>query len=93
MSGTTSICHILKAAEFMSEDKDLWLCPRFDKLHMFNIMALQDRLSKLEMELIDGYSKEEPMLTEPWPQADVTLVTNIRETVKAYGSATALPRP
>jgi hypothetical protein len=87
MSGATSVYHILQTADFMSFDHDLWLCPRFEKLHVFNIMALQDRLSKLEKKLIASYSNEEPAGTESWPNDDVQLVKDIRETIKAYGSA------
>ena len=93
MSETTSIYHILRASDFLSEDTDLWLCSRFDNLHMFNILALQDRLSKLETKLIQGYSKEEPASTECLAPADVELLTDICETVKAYGSDITLACP
>jgi hypothetical protein len=89
MSAATSVHEILGAAEFMSKDSDLWLCPRFERLHIFNIMALQDRLSELDMELMEGFSKDEPRLTEARPGADI--VKDICKSIKAYGSTPIFP--
>jgi hypothetical protein len=85
MSETASIYHILRTSDFLSEDTDLWLCSRFDNLHMFNILALQDRLSSLETKLIQGHSKEEPASNQCVNPADVGLLADICDTVKAYG--------
>jgi hypothetical protein len=38
-------------AGYMKKDPDLWVFRRFGKLHLFNLLYLQQRLTKLENEL------------------------------------------
>jgi hypothetical protein len=38
-------------AQYLNQDPDLWVFRRFGKLHLFNILCLQQRLAELENKL------------------------------------------
>jgi hypothetical protein len=38
-------------AQYLNQDPDLWVFRRFGKLHLFNILCLQQRLAELESTL------------------------------------------
>ncbi|KAI9742786.1 MAG: hypothetical protein M1818_003515 [Claussenomyces sp. TS43310] len=47
-------------AEFLNVDSDRWVFRRFGKLHLFNILGMQQRLARLQHELDMQISGEEP---------------------------------
>ena len=40
-----------RLARYMSDDTDLWIFQRFDRLHLFSILYLQQKLANLEERL------------------------------------------
>ena len=71
-----------RLAEFMSQDSDLWIFQRFDRLNLFNILYLQQHLADLERQLdqavpdaVEGFKKHEFELLMP----------KIESSLKKYG--------
>lgn len=90
--GEDSLFELSKIATWMNQDRDLWLCRRFEKLHIFNILSLQHRLAKLEQRL-DRFVKAElrgggelSTVGECSPEMRESLAREIQVTLKAYGS-------
>jgi hypothetical protein len=79
--------NIWRATEYLSQDEELWIYPRFEKLHVFNIMALKNQLSEQEKKLDCEYFEEPPIETAKWLSEGTALVCSIRETIKAYGDS------
>ncbi|KAH8670116.1 hypothetical protein BGZ60DRAFT_527604 [Tricladium varicosporioides] len=67
-------------ARYLNQDSDLWVFRRFGKLHLFNILCLQERLAELENILETKISKEETTGFEE-------LLLNIKISLKEYGTA------
>jgi hypothetical protein len=44
----TSLQNYSFVAQYLNQDPDLWVFRRFGKLHLFNILNLQQRLAELE---------------------------------------------
>jgi hypothetical protein len=62
----------------MSRESDLWVFRRFGTLHLFNILIIQQRLAKLELNLRLQISRG--------TDAEYgELLPNIQHTLKAYG--------
>lgn len=68
-------------AQYLNQDPDLWVFRRFGKLHLFNILQLQQRLTELEHSLETKISEEK---TEGLDE----LLPDIKIALKEYGSAT-----
>ncbi|OCK85226.1 hypothetical protein K432DRAFT_421928 [Lepidopterella palustris CBS 459.81] len=81
-------------ANWMTQDRDLWLFRRYEKLHIFNILSLQQRLATLEQQLernVDAEWRgegEQRAAVGCLPKSqDNALVTEIQTAVKAYDEA------
>jgi hypothetical protein len=72
--------HLSFVAQYLNQDPDLWVFRRFGKLHLFNILQLQQRLAQLENTLE----------TKIW-NGDTTgfdeLLPDIKIALKEYGRA------
>lgn len=91
--GEDSLFELSKIATWMNQDRDLWLCRRFEKLHIFNILSLQHHLAKLEQRL-DRFIKAElrgggelSTVGECSPEKRESLAREIQATLKAYDEA------
>ena len=51
---------LMGVTEFLNIDSDLWIFRRFGKLHLFNILCMQQNLALLEDQLDRQISFEEP---------------------------------
>jgi hypothetical protein len=89
MSNYATFSQHAKNAEYIVQDPDLWVCRRYDRLHIFNLLNLQQKLSKLEDKL-DELLKQELMqksrcLPEQMLQDQASLVEELQEAVRKYG--------
>jgi hypothetical protein len=67
-------------AQYMNQDPDLWVFRRFGKLHLFNILCLQQRLAELENTLETKiYNNETTGFDE--------LLPDIKDALREYGTA------
>ena len=67
-------------AQYLNHDPDLWVFRRFGKLHLFNILCLQQRLAELENALE----------TKIWNNETAgfkELLPDIKNALKEYGAA------
>jgi hypothetical protein len=67
-------------AQYMNQDPDLWVFRRFGKLHLFNILCLQQRLAELENTLE----------TKIWNNETTgfdELLPDIKDALREYGTA------
>ncbi|KAF2795878.1 hypothetical protein K505DRAFT_373597 [Melanomma pulvis-pyrius CBS 109.77] len=78
-------------AGYMTADGDLWVTRRYERLHLINILAIQQRMSDLERDIDDAVKYERSLgrgetcsLPETSPE---TLLARLQETVKAYDDA------
>ncbi|OCL12059.1 hypothetical protein AOQ84DRAFT_386385 [Glonium stellatum] len=91
--GEDSLLELFKVATWMNQDHDLWLCRRFESLHVFNILSIQQRLAKLERQLgkfIELESRGGDELSqgdEYSPAKRESLVKEIQANLKAYDEA------
>jgi hypothetical protein len=70
-------------AQYLNHDPDLWVFRRFGKLHLFNILCLQQRLAKLENTLETKiWNDEKTGFDELLPEIKVAL--------KEYGTTAIL---
>jgi hypothetical protein len=69
-------------AQYLNQDPDLWVFRRFGKLHLFNILCLQQRLAELENNLEEKIWKDEKIGFE-------SLLYDIKIAVKEYGTASS----
>jgi hypothetical protein len=86
---------LFEIANLYSQDADLWVFRRFDRLHLFNILHLQRRLTQLEADLLrlgngDWVAAHDE---EKDQRAMHRLVTDIRDTLRLYGEPPPSPRP
>jgi hypothetical protein len=65
-------------AQYLNQDPDLWVFRRFGKLHVFNILCLQQRLAELENTLETKIWNDE---TAGFDE----LLSDIKVTLKEYG--------
>jgi len=65
-------------AQYLNQDPDLWVFRRFGKLHLFNILCLQQRLAELENTLETKIWNDETEFDE--------LLLDIKITLKEYGT-------
>lgn len=77
-------------ARFMRQDADLWVFRRFELLHIVNVLALEERLSRLEQDFFDisNYETAQANGDEDFykPQKTRARVLNqIQAAIKAYG--------
>jgi len=70
-------------AQYLNQDPDLWVFRRFGKLHLFNILCLQQRLAELENALETKIWNNE---TDGFDE----LLSNIKVGLKEYGTAAYL---
>ena len=77
-------------ADFMMLDSDLWIFRRFDRLHIFNIIYLQQHLADLERRLNEvvpkngtGFDKDELNL----------LMIDMGTTLQKYGMLKGIASP
>src|SRR5687767_14104188 len=56
------IYELSRTATFMTGDGDLWVTNRFGRLHLINVLAIQQRLVDLEDE-VNGYVASEIFMT------------------------------
>jgi hypothetical protein len=66
-------------AQYLNQDPDLWVFRRFGKLHLFNILFLQQRLTELENILETKIGKDE---TTGFDE----LLPEIKIALKEYGT-------
>ena len=67
-------------AQYLNQDPDLWVFRRFGKLHLFNILCLQQHLAELENALETKIRNDETTGLDE-------LLLNIKITLKEYGTA------
>lgn len=67
-----------KTAEFMTGSKELWIFRRFEKLHLLNILNLQDRIARAETRL----ATEKDNMTSESLQV---YLNDLQKTLKDYG--------
>lgn len=89
MEGPRGLIHIQRTAQVMTTDSDLWVVPRYEKLHLINILALQQQLSSLEGR-IQGAAKCEYQRHKPQDCSSSCAVPNdvlleLQTTIKAFG--------
>jgi hypothetical protein len=101
-AGPTSVCENVKyspskpishseldySAKWMYKDPDLWVFRRFGRLHLFNVLCLQRRLTELEERARRSMweNEEEGYQTLSEDQKVVqTLLPDIQRTLKDYG--------
>ena len=65
-------------AEFLNIDSDLWVFRRFGKLHLFNVLCIQQRLVMSEQQLEMQLSGKEPRDFD-------NLLPSIQNDLKEYG--------
>jgi hypothetical protein len=68
-------------AEFLNRDSDLWVFRRFGRLHLFNILYIQQHLTKLESKLKNRLDQVSRGINVDFDN----LVPNIQNTLKEYG--------
>jgi hypothetical protein len=68
-------------AQYLNQDPDLWVFRRFGKLHLFNILYLQQRLAELENALETKIWNGETTGVDE-------LLPDIKIALKEYGTAT-----
>ena len=88
MGGPNQIVTLSDIAGFMTADSDLWITSRYERLHLINLLAVQQRLSKIEQDINGHYKYEECMkdgrqCAEPKPSAQ--LLQELQDAIKAYG--------
>ena len=66
-------------AGYMKKDSDLWVFRRFGKLHLFNLLYLQQRLAQLENEL-------EKQIEGGKDEGFDNLYPSIQNALKEYGT-------
>lgn len=80
-----------RTAEVMTEDRDLWVVPRYEKLHLINILSLQRQLAALEARVIATANCEGHMEygngcpASCTPQADP--LPELQKVLRAYGTS------
>jgi hypothetical protein len=67
-------------AQYLNQDPDLWVFRRFGKLHLFNILCLQQRLAELENALETKIWNDETTGLDE-------LLPDIKIALKEYGTA------
>ena len=77
---TRSLADFAIVASYLNEDSDLWVFRRFGKLHLFNILCLQQRLAELEHTL-------ELKVWDNNVKGFETISSDIKIAVKEYGKA------
>ncbi|KAF2810806.1 uncharacterized protein BDZ99DRAFT_475685 [Mytilinidion resinicola] len=91
MTTQTRLNELHRIAHFMTNDPDLWVFRRYEMLHIINILALQQRMSKLEQDLmgISNYEASQAKGQEyPKPEkSPEVLLAEIQDVVKAYDDA------
>ena len=96
MSYQASLLELTKIANFMTRDTDLWLCRRYEKLHVFNILTLQQHLEDLDQQLEQLVAQESRQgaenVSQEFLQQRKSLLTDIGASIKLYGwLSTPLP--
>ena len=66
-------------AQYLNQDPDLWVFRRFGKLHLFNILCLQQRLAELENTLETKICNNERTGFDE-------LLSSIKVALKEYGT-------
>lgn len=97
MESTWQIAELSNIAGFMTNDRDFWVTSRFERLHLINLLAIQQRLSRLDHE-INSYLKYEEYVRgvpdtkacDPPKRSSKEVLTELENTIKAYGIKSAL---
>lgn len=76
--GSFNVAELEAPARFLNLDPDLWVFRRFGKLHLLNILHLQQHLAKLEYQLEREKSNQVPRNLEK-------LMRKIKRAVAEYG--------
>jgi|TARA_R110002003_G_scaffold296_5_gene18637 hypothetical protein len=94
MMNTNELVRLDKIADYISGDSDLWITSRYERLHLINLLAAQERLSRIDQDinehlnlencLINGEQRIEPRK----PSAQI--LSELRDAIKAYGKDQAL---
>ena len=86
---TDQIVELNDIAGFMTTDSDLWITSRYEKLHLINILAIQQRMSALERDIDDIYKYENcethGEARAPLIKSSEKVLKELQETIKAYG--------
>jgi hypothetical protein len=86
-----TVAQLRAGSSFMSEDKELMISRRFEKLHLANILFLHRKLEILEEQLKHFDDQRDTQYPtrffdcEP-PKDQAQLMTRIGETLKEFGS-------
>ena len=82
---------IEKIVNFMLVDPDHWLVKRHYRIHLINLMILQQRLSTLEDEynaiVTQDMNAQKQIEQHQYAEEHPDLANEIQKTVKDYGSA------
>ncbi|CAO2657368.1 Nn.00g034940.m01.CDS01 [Neocucurbitaria sp. VM-36] len=86
---TDQIVELNNIAGFMTYDSDLWITSRYERLHLINVLAIQQRMSALEQD-IDDIVKYERCIRDDVPcappeKSSEKVLFELQETIKAYG--------
>lgn len=90
MNDSMRILPLSRTAEVMTEDSDLWVVPRYEKLHLINILALERQLAALQSRLASTLKceahedKGQGCSPSCLPRIDV--LPQLQSTLKAYGN-------
>lgn len=90
MNNSKHLFLLKRSAEVMSLDRNLWVVPRYEELHLTNILALKRQLSALESRMTATLRCEvhrnrgQACLPSCNPETD--LLPELQRMVKAYGN-------
>ena len=75
--------------EFLGLDHDHWVFQRHERLHLLNILAMQQRLVKLEERFDRASDVYGPHVVDVLPsvEKEEDLLQEIQDAIKAYGSS------
>ena len=89
MDSTQPILPLERTAEVMTQDNDLWVVPRYEKLHLVNILALERQLSALESRMTATINcevhRDKGQRCSPSCSPEIDLLPELQRTIKAYG--------
>ncbi|KAH8725999.1 hypothetical protein GQ44DRAFT_795282 [Phaeosphaeriaceae sp. PMI808] len=91
MEGPRSILELKKIASLMTTDSDLWVVPRYERLHLINILAIQRQMSALERDVEDAADYENrrnrtQVCSSPTSSSEEVL-SKLQDTIKKYDDA------
>ena len=90
MNNSKRLLLLKRSAEVMTHDRDLWVVPRYEELHLINILALERQLSALESRMSATLGCEvhrnRGQACLPLCNPEIDLLPELQRMVKAYGN-------